>query len=52
MIKSAGCDLNSKGDLLEFHEIYPNSKWYCQKKDMFTPEQIQLEENFLKVKRK
>ena len=40
---SAWCDLNSTGDILKLHGIYPKPKCQCQKQFTFTPRQFQLE---------
>ena len=43
MSSSAWCDLNTKRDILNLHDIYPSSTWKCQNQFIFTPRQFQLE---------
>ena len=50
MSNSAWCDLNSKGNILELHEICPNPKCGCEKIITFTPHQLMLEGGSLESK--
>ena len=40
---SAGCDLNTKGNLLKVHKFCPNPKCKCQKQITLTANQFRLE---------
>ena len=49
MTNSALCDLNSKSDKLKLHSRCHNPKCNFQKQITFTPKQLQLEGNGLKI---
>ena len=42
MSNAAWCDLNSKGDILNLHDLCHKPLWKCQKQFTFTPSQFQL----------
>ena len=42
MSDSAWCDLNSRGDISQLHDICSNPKCKCQKIITFTPRQYML----------
>ena len=50
MSNSAWTDLNSKGNILELHDKFPNPKCGCQKIITFTPHQYMLEGGSIKTK--
>ena len=50
MSSSAGCDLNSKGNILKLHDTCPNPKRNCQKIVTFTPHQKLLDGGSIKSK--
>ena len=50
MLNSTWCDLNSKGNLLNLHDEYPNPKCNCQMIITLTPHQYKLEDVSIKSK--